>query len=77
MRMVISPSGIGNVFWPFSFDNRLVRVCSPRTTVIDNPSTGLLDSSVTVSRTMSPGSGFDGENTALRFSITGGSGIGY
>ena len=57
-------------------DKRLVSVSSPLTTVIDSPSTGSLDSSVTVSNTISPGSGFEGLNTAVRFSIDGGSGLG-
>ena len=74
--MIISPSGIGNEFCPFSFDSRLVSVCSLRTTVIDKPSTGSFDSSVTVRRTISPGRGFDGANTTLKFCISGGSGLG-
>ena len=74
--MMISPSGIGKEFCPFSFESRLVSVCSLRTTVMDKPSTGSFDSSVTVSRTISPGRGFDGANTTLRFSISGGSGLG-
>ena len=74
--MVIFPTSIGKEFWPFSLLRRLVNVSSPLTTVIDNPSTGLFDSSVIVTSTMSPGAGFDGEKTSERFSIAGGSGFG-
>ena len=74
--MVIFPTNIGKEFWPFSLLRRLVNVSSPLTTVIDNPSTGLFDSSVIVTSTMSPGEGFEGVNTSVRFSIAGGSGFG-